>query len=196
MRPCGLLLLAILVLNPRPASSATPEQSESLRDRIVYGLQLSYGLENAIPRNISHINILYGQPQIGIVVWHPSRAPLERFEFLSEGIIGASLHPGGHVAGDTLLFRFIGKPVFGLKPVLDLASGPLHTTINNHAPELGGHVQFLSQGGLGIQRTFSKRGSYIVEWRYFHMSNARLTKPNHGFNGNIVSVGMSWRRYQ
>src|SRR5207302_3918677 len=76
-------------------------------DRLVFGLQAAYGLENDIPRNISHINMVYAQPQIGIVVWNSpeSRLPIKRFDIVSEGILGGSTHPGGHLFGDTLMFR-------------------------------------------------------------------------------------------
>ena len=176
------LLLFLLHLN---ASAA---------DRLVYGVQLSYGLENAIPRDISHINMVYVQPQIGVRLWDSSqsRLPVQRFELLSEGIFGGSPHPGGHMVGDALLFRFVFKPIRRSRPILDFASGPLHTTINEHASELGGHVQFLSQGGVGIERPIRPGLGYLVEWRYFHMSNAGLTQPNHGFNGNILSLGVRW----
>jgi Lipid A 3-O-deacylase (PagL) len=162
-------------------------QAEDLPGRWVFGFQAAYGMENAIPRNISHINMLYAQPQVGIIAWNSpnTRLPMKRFEVISEGILGGSTHPGGHIFGDTLLFRFTGGRLGGITPIVDLGSGPLHTTINEHASELGGNVQFLSQGGIGIQRS-----KYVVEWRYFHMSNAGLTKPNHGFNGNMLSIGI------
>ena len=108
---------------------------------------------------------------------------MKRLEVISEGMLGGSEHPGGHIFGDTLLFRFTGGRLLGVTPMVDLGSGPLHTTIN--ASELGGNVQFLSQGGIGIQKS-----RYVVEWRYFHMSNAGLMKPNHGFNGNMISIGI------
>ena len=136
------------------------------------------------------------QPQIGIAAWNPrqARLPLRRFELLTEGIIGGSPHPGGHMVGGTLLFRFVFKPIHHSTPLLDFASGPLHTTINEHASELGGHVQFLSQGGVGIERPIRPGLGYVIGWRYFHMSNAGLTKPNHGFNGNIVTIGLRWTK--
>jgi hypothetical protein len=160
-------------------------QAEDLPGRWVFGFQAAYGMENAIPRNISHINMLYAQPEVGIIAWNSpdSRLPMKRFEVISEGMLGGSTHPGGHIFGDTLLFRFTGGRLGGITPIVDLGSGPLHTTIN--ASELGGNVQFLSQGGIGIQRS-----KYVVEWRYFHMSNAGLTTPNHGFNGNMLSIGI------
>ncbi len=164
--------------------------AEELQSRLILGFQAAYGLENAIPRNISHINMLYAQPQIGIVAWNSpeSRLPMKRFDIISEGIIGNSVHPGGRMLGDTLLFRFEGKTSHGVLPFLDLGSGPLNTTISKRASELGGDVQFLSSGGVGLQHR-----KYVLEYRYFHMSNAGLTKPNHGFNGSILSVGLRFR---
>src|SRR5262245_50252442 len=52
----GALLLAAIL----------PLSSEAGPLKVVYGLQAAYGLENAIPRNISHINMAWAQPQIGI----------------------------------------------------------------------------------------------------------------------------------
>jgi Lipid A 3-O-deacylase (PagL) len=163
-------------------------------DRLVFGLQAAYGLENAIPRNISHINMLYAQPQIGVIVWDSpeSRLPIKRFEIVSEGIFGAAVHPGAYLLGDTLLFRVAGNSTRRWIPFFNVSSGPLHTNLNEKASELGGHVQFLSQGGAGIQRRLTPRKSIVLEYRYFHMSNAGLTRPNHGFNGSMLSAGMRW----
>src|SRR5215831_20490775 len=88
-------------------------QAQETPSRLVFGFQAAYGMENDIPRNISHINMLYAQPQIGIVAWNSpeSRLPFKRFDVISEGIIGGSLHPGGRMLGDTLLFRFEGKRI-------------------------------------------------------------------------------------
>jgi hypothetical protein len=180
----GCLLFMFFAINAK---------AEGLPGRLILGFQAAYALENNIPPNInnSHINMIYAQPQIGIAAWRSaeSRLPLKQFDIISEGIIGGSIHPGGRVIGDTLLFRFEGKPIRSVLPFVDVGSGPLNTTINEHgASELGGNVQFLSSGGVGVQHK-----KYVVEYRYFHMSNAGLTKPNHGFNGSMLSVGLRWR---
>jgi hypothetical protein len=171
------------------AKTAAAEPPES---RLVLGFQAAVGFENDIPRNISHINMFYAQPQAGVIAWDSpkSRLPLKRFEVLGEGILGGSTHPGGRLLGGTLLFRFDGKSFGKTIPFLDFGSGPLNTTINENASELGGHVQFLSQGGVGIQRPLAPGLRYVVEYRYFHMSNAGLTQPNHGFNGSMLSIGI------
>lgn len=162
--------------------------------RLTYGFQLTYGLENDIPRNISHVNMLIAAPQVGLIVWDSphSRLPMNRFEILSEGILGSAFHPGGRLFGDTLLFRFGFKPVRGVVPFFDAGIGALNTTLNNRAPEITGHTQFLSQGGVGVQYFFKPRRALVFEYRYFHMSNAGLEEPNPGFNGSMLSVGFRW----
>jgi hypothetical protein len=162
--------------------------------RITFGLQLAYGLEDAIPRDISHINLLYVQPQIGYALWHSphARGPLQRFEIATEGVAGGSPHPGGRLFGDTLMFRWTFKSIGAFTPYVNAGSGPTNTTIDRHASELGGNVQFLNSGGGGVMHRLSENTAWVVEWRYFHMSNAGLYEPNHGFNGNIIAVGARW----
>jgi hypothetical protein len=93
-----------------------------------------------------------------------------------------------------VMFRVTGNLARRYSPFFNVSSGLLHTTLDEHASELGGHVQFLSQGGAGIQRRLDARRSIVFEYRYFHMSNAGLAKPNPGFNGSMLSVGMRWNR--
>jgi len=160
-----------------------------------FGLHLGYAVENAIPRNISHINMLIVQPQLGLIVRDFRRGPVRRFEILNEGILGNAVHPGGHLLGNSLLFRFDGKPRGRIIPFLDMGAGILHTTLNTRAPELSGRLQFLPQAGLGIQYFFSPQRALVFEYRYFHMSNAGIEPPNHGFNGSMLSVGFRWLRH-
>ena len=182
----ALIILACALFIYGVEASAAP--------RLVFGLQAAYGLENSIPRNVSHIQMFYAQPQVGIVIWDSpeSKLPIKRFEIVSEGILGGAIHPGGHLFGDTLMFRVAGDSTRRLVPFFNVSSGPLHTTLDEKAPELGGHIQFISQGGVGVQRRLNTRQSVVVEYRYFHMSNAGLTQPNHGFNGSMLSIGMRW----
>jgi Lipid A 3-O-deacylase (PagL) len=176
------------------SSPAGEVPSWAMQSRWTLGFQLTYGLENNIPHNISHVNMLIAAPQVGFIVWDSphSRLPMNRFEILSEGILGGAFHPGGHLLGETLLFRFDFKPVHRVIPFFDAGSAALHTTLDEQAPEISGHTQFLSQGGVGLQYFYKPRRAFVFEYRYFHMSNAGLQQPNHGFNGNMLSVGFRW----
>src|SRR5207247_11452735 len=78
--------------------------------RLVFGLQAAYGLENGIPRNISHIQMLYVQPQVGIIGWDSpeSRLPTKRLEIVRERVVRGTAHPPGHHSGTTLSFGASG----------------------------------------------------------------------------------------
>jgi hypothetical protein len=177
-----------------PASLVEPTPHWGNRGRWNFGFQLGYAVENAIPRNISHINLLIAQPQLGFIVRDFPRGPLRRLEILDEGFLGNAVHPGGHLLGTSLLFRFDGKPYRRVMPFLDMGAGVLHTTLNARAPELTGKVQFLPQAGLGIQYFFRPQRALVFEYRYVHMSNAGIEPPNEGFNASMLTIGLRWLR--
>jgi hypothetical protein len=159
-----------------------------------FGLHMGYGVENAIPRNISHVNLLIVQPQVGLIVRDFHRGPLQRFEILTEGLFGNAVHPGGHLWGNSLFFRFDGKGRRTLVPFLDLGAGMMHTTLTTRVPEVSGRLQFMPQAGVGVQYFFHPQRALVFEYRYFHMSNAGIEPPNDGFNGSMLSIGFRWLR--
>ena len=206
-----LLVVAVCVAFPAysqssstvsPSASTGAEQSFqgstepywTRHGRLTFGVQLGFGLENDIPNNISHINFIFAAPQIGIIAWDSphSRLPLKRFELISQQMLGGSAHPGGSLIGTSLVMRFGFKPMGKVVPYFDAGSGPVHTTIDEKAPEITGHTQFLSQGGVGLQYFVSPQRAMVFEYHYFHMSNAGLQQPNHGFNGSMFTVGFRW----
>ena len=164
------------------------------RGRWNFGFQVGYAVENAIPRNISHINLLVAQPQVGLIAHEFRRGPVSRFEILGEGILGNAVHPGGHLLGTSLFFRFDAKPHGRFVPFLDAGAGILHTTLSTRAPELSGNLQFLPQGGLGVHYFIRPQRALIFEYRYVHMSNAGIEPPNHGFNASMITIGFRWLR--
>jgi hypothetical protein len=175
-------------------SSSEPTPVWANRGRWNFGFQVGYAVENAIPRNISHINLLIAQPQLGFIVRDFRRGPVRRFEILDEGILGNAVHPGGHLLGTSLLFRFDGKPYGRVMPFLDMGAGVLHTTLSTRTPELTGRLQFLPQAGLGIQYFFRAQRALVFEFRYLHMSNAGIEPPNEGFNASMLTIGFRWLR--
>ncbi len=166
----------------------------SNRGRWIYGFQVGFALENAIPRNISHIAILIAQPHLGFIVRDFNRSPVRRLEILSEGIFGNAVHPGGRLTGYAFFFRLDGRNFGRVVPFFDAGGGVQNTTLHHRAAELSGATQFTPQGGLGIQYFFNPQRALVFEYRYMHMSNAGLEPPNHGFNASMLSVGLRWLR--
>jgi hypothetical protein len=178
----------------RATSDTTPPWTN--RGHWNFGLHVGYGVENAIPRNISHVNLLIVQPQVGLIVRDFHRGPLQRFEILTEGLFGNAVHPGGHLWGNSLFFRFNGKGRRRVVPFLDLGAGMMHTTLTTRVPEVSGRLQFMPQAGVGVQYFFHAQRALVIEYRYFHMSNAGIEPPNEGFNGSMLSIGFRWLRRQ
>jgi opacity protein-like surface antigen len=176
----------------RATSDAAPPWTN--RGHWNFGLQVGYGVENAIPNNISHVNLLIFQPHVGLIVRDFQRGPLQRFEIVNEGLLGNAVHPGGHLWGNSLFFRFDAKGRRKVMPFLNLGAGMMHTTLNSRVPEVSGRLQFMPQAGLGIQYFFSPQRALVFEYRYFHMSNAGIQQPNDGFNGSMLTIGFRWLR--
>jgi hypothetical protein len=188
---------------PAPPPDATakalqpsPDHNQpwTAKSRLNLGLQVAYAIENDDPFRNSHINLLYAQPQLGIVVadFHSHRIPLSRFEIVNEGVVGNSIHPGGRLTGYVLLFRLDGKPWGRIIPFFDMGAGVLNTTFNLRAHELSGSTQFNPQAGIGIQYFFRPRWAFVLEYRFLHMSNNNIQAPNLGFNANMLSLGFRW----
>ena len=183
------------------APEATPFSSGASplwanRGRWTFGAQVGLALENAIPRNISHVNLFIIQPQLGFIVrdFDARRFPVRRFEIINEGILGNAIHPGGRLTGYALLFRLDGKNHRRIVPFMDAGAGVQSTNLNTRAPELSGKFQFSPQGGFGVQYFFNPQRAFILEYRYMHMSNAGIEEPNHGFNACMLSIGFRWLR--
>lgn len=194
MAPCSRVLAQQADAPPPSAPTASDQPRWANRGRWNFGLQVGYGVENAIPRNLSHVNMLIFQPQLGLIVKDFARGPVRRFEIINEGVIGNAVHPGGRMLGTTLFFRFDGKPRGNVIPFFDAGASAMHTTLATRVPEVSGTTQFMPQGGLGIQYFFRPQRAFVVEYRYFHMSNAGLQQPNEGFNGSMITLGFRWLR--
>ncbi len=182
-----------------PAESETGSVEElppwANRGRWNYGFQLGYAVQNAIPRNISHINLLIAQPQLRLIVADWERGPFRRFEIINEGLIGNAVHPGGRVTGYSLLFHFDTPPLNRRwLPFVNLGSSVLNTTLHRKVIELDGSLQFFSQAGAGVQYFFQPQRALVFEYRYAHMSNASIEPPNRGFNASMLTVGFRWLR--
>jgi len=161
-----------------------------------FGAQLGYSTEYGLDRHeVSHIQLLIAQPQLGLIV-HDFRNPLvQRCEIISEGILGGAVHPAAaSLLGVSLLSRFDGKDHGHWVPFFDAGAGAQRTTLSDHVPEVNGHTQFSPQGGFGLQYFFRPQRALVFEWRTMHMSNADLVPPNMGFNSSMITIGFRWLR--
>jgi lipid A 3-O-deacylase len=66
------------------------------------------------------------------------------------------------------------------------------TVTDIRGPDLGSDLQFNSQAGTGVHCFFRENAAFTAQYRYAHLSNGGLHKPNHGINAHEVFVGVSW----
>jgi len=161
-----------------------------------FGAQVGYSMEyGSNPHEVSHIQMLIAQPQLGIIVRDFQRSLVRRFEIIDEGILGSAAHPtAAYLAGNAVIFRLDGREHGRWVPFLDAGAGVQRTSLSNHVPEVNGFSQFTPQGGFGFQYFIRPQRALVFEWRTLHMSNANLVPPNMGFNSTMLSIGFRWLR--
>lgn len=77
-----------------------------------------------------------------------------------------------------------------LVPYIEGGVGLLYTDLRGF--RLGGHFQFLSQGGAGLSYFFTDNTALNLSWRFRHISNASLDDDNVGLNSYVFQVGFSY----
>ena len=178
-----------------PSTVEAPTYSAS-RGRWDFGAQMGYSMEYGLDwHEVSHIQMLIAQPQIGFIVRDFRRSSVRRFEIINEGVLGGAVHPSeAYLAGDALIFRLDGKEHGRWVPFFDAGAGVQRTPLSKHVPEVNGFTQFTPQGGFGMQYFIRPQRALVFEWRTIHMSNADLVPPNMGFNSSMMTIGFRWLR--
>ncbi len=176
-----------------PATGIPPTYS-STSGHWDFGAQVGYTMEYGLDwHEVSHIQMLIAQPQLGFIVRDFQNSPVRRFEIIDEGILGEVVHPhAAYLAGNAVIFRLEGKDFGRWVPFFDAGAGVQHTPLASHVPEVNGFTQFTPQGGFGVEYFIAPQRALVIEWRTVHMSNAGLVSPNMGFNSSMLSIGFRW----
>lgn len=85
-------------------------------------------------------------------------------------------------AGFTPVFRLQSKAASGIRPYAEGAIGLHlidHTRVNN-SRDMGSAFEFGDHLGVGL--VFGDRGQFDLGYRFQHLSNADIKKPNDGIN--------------
>jgi len=92
----------------------------------------------------------------------------------------------------------LGLPMFAyhfnlgnrLVPYIEGGVGLLYTDLRGF--HLGGHFQFLSQGGMGVNYFLTDNTALNLGWRFRHISNAGIDGDNVGLNTYTFQAGVSY----
>ncbi len=134
------------------------------------------------------------------------------FQYNLSGLVGKSWYQGALFwqleAGAATILNRDGEYLAGASPLLFqykflnphrrwapnilLGAGASYTDWEDVADrELGGRFQFLLHAGAGLEY-FLDHGSYSINYRLFHVSNAGTDSPNVGVNAHVFSLGIQF----
>lgn len=106
-------------------------------------------------------------------------------------LIGAGqFQPGsGYLVAVVPGFRYEFRGGDRWRPFVEVGSGPSITDLGR--PDLGGKIQFYSSFGGGAHILLQDRTALTLRYRFSHVSNAGLDRPNHGINNHTVLAGLT-----
>ena len=99
------------------------------------------------------------------------------------------LMTGGYLLGS---WKFTGLKEEGLYPYVFAGGGVLYVDLG--LPTMGSRLDFVYQGGAGIQLLVRNGMALMAEYRLHHISNAGTAAPNEPLNSSKVLFGISFFR--
>lgn len=112
-------------------------------------------------------------------------------ELAGEVFGGAQFYPHGHYlfgATPFLLYDFATGTRW--MPFVGAGAGVTYTDIG--LPDLSTRFQFNDQFVAGTHYFFDERIATSVQYRFVHLSNAGIDKPNRGVNTHMLFAGVTW----
>ncbi len=71
-----------------------------------------------------------------------------------------------------------------------LGFGLIHT--NKAIDGIATKTNFTEQFSLTCHYSLAPKTALTLEYRFMHVSNANIVRPNRGFNASVVSIGATW----
>ncbi|HET8533146.1 MAG TPA: acyloxyacyl hydrolase [Methylomirabilota bacterium] len=185
--------MAVLSL-ARPAPAYDPEATFA-RGTTILGLQLGGGAANNVEghRTVSDISFITETPRLSYLFFAPFGPGLLRsaFEPGLEGWFQQYLSPHSATAQGLKLtgrYHFIG--LGRLVPYLEATAGAGGTSLR--VPEIDSTFTSVLEAGAGLSYFVSDSLALNAGYRFQHISNGHVAKPNRGFNSDSGVVGVSY----
>jgi opacity protein-like surface antigen len=112
------------------------------------------------------------------------------WQFLGEIFAGSQIPDTRYLVGFAPHMRYIINTGSLFYPYVDGGMGVAGTDIGE--PDLNGKFQFNLQAGMGTYVFLSKDMALDLAYRWFHISNAGISAPNHGLNTEMFYLGLSF----
>ncbi|HEV3216942.1 MAG TPA: acyloxyacyl hydrolase [Vicinamibacterales bacterium] len=197
----GAVLSVLLGLAPASAqsgASAAPPGSIELQKG---GVEVGFVGGSTLPvswlRAHADRRITMGSIDLGRIVTHQrGGGPLAgNFEFLLEITPVVALRQSSYtygLAASPLHMRWNFRPVGRLGVFAEASGGVIYT--RQAVPASATSFNFLDQAGFGVRIAAGRRREWLAGYRFQHISNAGLSRPNPGANFNFVYAGFTFFR--
>ncbi|MCK4401643.1 acyloxyacyl hydrolase [bacterium] len=114
-----------------------------------------------------------------------------RHDFLIELPVSHLIKPDdGQILGLNFLASWTLKTSQRYMPYFFVGGGPVYTEAN--IPGMGANLCGNYQAGLGLSYKTRKGRSFVLEYRFHHISNAGMKQPNVPLNSSKVLVGINF----
>jgi lipid A 3-O-deacylase len=117
--------------------------------------------------------------------------PKGLLEFVCEPYFGYNLQPKDNMEFGLALLLKYGFPLTEkLYPFIEVGTGPYYMTWSTDSQS--SQLNFDSQGGLGLLYFLERHWVVNAAFRYRHVSNADIKKPNGGIQSLVYLFGFSY----
>jgi lipid A 3-O-deacylase len=190
--------LALLCASLSPATAAAYDPDVTFaRGTLITGLQVGggkdFGLTSSEPSDVSFVNVL---PRVSYLFFDPFGSSWWRgaLELGVEGWLQFYTEPKGATAFGLKTgarYHFIG--LGRLIPYVEGLAGVGGTSLN--VREIDSNFTFVLEAGAGLSFMVTDNLAINAGYRFHHLSNLGIEKPNGGVNAHegVVGVSMFWR---
>jgi len=197
---CTALFLLLLAGQPclARAGSAEPDGAVHFgRGKRHVGLAAGVGMgmrRVGKSRDTDDVRYVAVAPRVGIGIVDPLGGDAWYrgcFELLGEGTFLSEFEPtGGWAAGGSAILRYNLLRFGRFVPFFDGGAGILNLDFDLDDQADG--INFIIHTGLGSHFFVTERTALTGEWRYQHISNARINYPNRSINASAFFLGASF----
>jgi hypothetical protein len=114
-----------------------------------------------------------------------------RADFILEPFINTITSPSSNVeVGSNFLLQYVFPLSAKFHPYVKGGLGVLY--MSQHTREQSTQYNFLPQGAAGIQYFIKDNLAFNLEYRYRHLSNASIKRPNSGIDSNFYLCGVTY----
>jgi len=193
----GLRLSAALValLCWAGAAAAADPAGEYARGTKIFSLEVGGGVQNNVEghRTISNISFVNLMPRFSVLPLDPIGPGFLRgsLETGLEPWLQYYLEPRGATGEGlkvALRYHFLGaSPIF---PYVEVLAGMGGTSLN--VPEVRSDFTFVLEAGVGLGYFLTDGVQLTAGYRFQHISNGNIERPNRGFNSDAGVLGLSF----